>query len=186
MAHARSQRGFTLIETMVTVGIIGALATIALPAFQKYTLRAKASERTAIMLRIKQSVQDYYLRNGTTVPGGGTLDSGFNPPLPPSSAKRTLQTNMAAWNTYFSAPGGGSSVQHEIEGSVYYSYRFIVDDTPTVGRITIWAAGDLDGDGVISFKRLVFTRVSGVYQPDMAQEFPPAGEEDDSGPYATF
>ncbi|HEY6002706.1 MAG TPA: prepilin-type N-terminal cleavage/methylation domain-containing protein [Anaeromyxobacter sp.] len=186
MAHPRSQRGFTLVETMVTVGIIAALATMAIPAFQKYTLRAKASERAAIMLRIKQAVQDYYVRNGTTVPGGGILDSEFNPPLPPIPAKRILRTDLAAWNTYFSAPGGGSSLPHEIGGGVYYSYRFVVDGTPTGGSITIWAAGDLDGDGVISYKRLVFTRVNGEYQPDASQEHPPAGQEDDSGPYATF
>jgi prepilin-type N-terminal cleavage/methylation domain-containing protein len=183
MAH-RSPGGFTLIEMMVTVGIIGTLATLALPAFQKYTLRAKASERTAIMLRIKQAVQDYYVRNGVTVPGGVKLDSLYNPPLPPSATKRTMATNVKEWNTYFSAAGGGSSLQLEIEGGVYYSYRFIVEDAAGNATITVLAAGDLDGDGNISYKQFVFTRVAGTYQ--LTSEFPPPGEEDDASPYATF
>lgn len=182
MTHARSARGFTLIELMISVAVVGILATIAIPAFNKYALRAKTTERMTIMMRIRSAVQDYYLRNGTVVP----LDSGYNPPPPPTSAKRAMLTSMASWNTYFSAAGGGSSLNQEIEGAVYYSYRFVVQDTPTSGSITVYAQGDLDGDGVISYKRLVFTRVTGTYMLDPAQEYPPAGEEDDASAYATF
>lgn len=188
MTHARSPRGFTLIELMISVAVVGILATIAIPAFNKYTLRAKVSERAAIMMRIKGAVQDYYLRNGAPVPVGTSLplDSGYNPPLPPTPAKRAMLTNLAIWNTYFSAANGGSSLAEEIEGAVYYSYRFVVQDTPTSGSITVYAAGDLDGDGVISYKRLVFRRVTGTYVLDPLQEYPPAGEEDDASAYATF
>jgi prepilin-type N-terminal cleavage/methylation domain-containing protein len=184
MAHARSQRGFTLIEIMISVAIVGLLASIAVPAFQKYTLRAKVVERRSVMMNIKRAVQDYYVRTGVTVPGGGKLDSGWNPPLPPITSKRQMLTNMAAWNTYFSAAGGGSSVPLEIEGSVYYSYRFLLDETPAGATITVLAAGDLDGDGIISYKQLVYTRGGGMYQ--LTNEYPPADEEDEASAYATF
>jgi prepilin-type N-terminal cleavage/methylation domain-containing protein len=184
MAHARAQRGFTLIEVMITVAIVGLLASMAVPAFQKYTLRAKVAERRAIMMNIKRVVQDYYVRTGSTVPGGGKLDSGYNPPLPPTSSRRQMLRNMAAWNTYFSAAGSGSSVPLEIEGSVYYSYRFILEDTAASATITVLAAGDVDGDGVISYKQLVYTRGGGTYH--LTSEYPPAGEEDEASAYATF
>jgi prepilin-type N-terminal cleavage/methylation domain-containing protein len=182
MTHARSARGFTLIELMISVAVVGILATIAIPAFNKYTLRAKTTERMTIMMRIRSAVQDYYLRNGTVVP----LDSDWNPPEPPTQAKRSMLTNKKNWNTYFPAPGGGSSLPQEIEGAVYYSYRFVVTDTPASGSLYVYAEGDLDGDGVPSYKQLVFTRVTGTYMLDPSQEYPPPGEEDDASSYATF
>jgi prepilin-type N-terminal cleavage/methylation domain-containing protein len=184
MARARSPKGFTLIEVMVTAGIVGILMSIAIPNFQRLIYRAKISERTSTMLRIKKAVQDYYLRNGNAVPGGGNLDSGWNPAWPPTSVRRPMSTTLGNWNIYFTAPASGSSLPVEIEGAVYYSYRFIIQDTPTAGTITVYAAGDLDGDGVVSQKRFVFTRISGMYQ--LTSEFPLPGAEDDSGPYATF
>lgn len=184
MARARSPRGFTLIEVMVTAGIVAILASVAIPNFQRLLLRAKVSERTSTMLRIKKAVQDYYLRNGVAAPGGGTLDSGWNPPWPPTPIRRPMLTTLPTWNTYFTAPSSGSSLPVEIEGAVYYSYRFVVQDTPSMGTITVYAAGDLDGDAVVSQKQLVFTRMSGMYQ--LTSEYPAAGLEDDAGPYATF
>lgn len=184
MTRARSPRGFTLIEVMVTAAIVAILASVAIPNFQRLIFRAKISERTSTMFRIKKAVQDYYVRNGNAVPGGGSLDSGWNPAWPPRSARRMMSTTLGNWNIYFTAPGSGSSLPVEIEGAVYYSYRFIVQDTPAAGTITVYAAGDLDGDGLVSQKQLVFTRISGVYQ--LTSEFPLPGLEDDSGPYATF
>lgn len=180
MARARRPSGFTLIELMISVAIVGVLASVAIPALSRSTLRAKVSERRAIMLRIKQAIQDYQLRNGAVVSG----DSDYNPPFPPTMGKRAMATDRPLWNTYFSAEGGGSSIPAEIEGAVYYSYRFVIDDTPARGTITIWAAGDLDGDGVVSYKQIVFTRIAGAYQ--LTSETPLLGSEDDAGPYATF
>jgi prepilin-type N-terminal cleavage/methylation domain-containing protein len=186
MMRVPKSRGFTLVELMISVAIVGVLATMALPAFDKALLRAKAAERRTVMLRIKQAVNDYYLRNGTTLPPGyaSPLDSGNNPPSAPSPAKRALATDLPRWNEYFSAPGGGSSLPAEIEGGVYYSYKFIVRETPAAGSITVIASGDLDGDGVISYKQIVFTRMTGTYQ--LTSESPPEGEEDEASPYATF
>lgn len=188
MARVPRSRGFTLIELMISAAVVGVLATVALPTFEKLILRTKAAERRMVMLHIKKAVTDYYLRNGVTIPPGypSPFDSGDNPPPPtvPSGAKRALATNLPKWNEYFSAAGGGSSLPAEIEGGVFYTYRFRVVDTPAAGSITVFASGDLDADGVLSHKQIVFKRVAGTYQLD--SESPAEGEEDDASPYATF
>ncbi|WP_455207531.1 pilin [Kaarinaea lacus] len=56
-----SQQGFTLIELMIVVAILGFLATVALPAYQAYTDRTKISEVLLVADSAKSSVSDYYM-----------------------------------------------------------------------------------------------------------------------------
>ena len=58
------QQGFTLIELMIVVAIIGILAAIAIPAYQDYTVRAKLSEAIGALAAAKTSVSEYYISVG--------------------------------------------------------------------------------------------------------------------------
>jgi type IV pilus assembly protein PilA len=60
----RVQQGFTLIELMIVVAIIGILAAVALPAYQDYTIRAQVSEGMSLIGGAKTSVADYYADKG--------------------------------------------------------------------------------------------------------------------------
>jgi type IV pilus assembly protein PilA len=62
----RLQQGFTLIELMIVVAIIGILAAVALPAYQDYTIRAKMSELILAMSACRTSITEVYQSGGTT------------------------------------------------------------------------------------------------------------------------
>ena len=71
--NKKIQQGFTLIELMIVVAIIGILAAIAIPAYQNYTIRAQVSEGLTLASPVQTAIAEYYQENGSVTTNLSTL-----------------------------------------------------------------------------------------------------------------
>ena len=89
----RKQQGFTLIELMIVVAIIGILASIAIPAYQDYTIRAQVSEGFSLAAAAKVAVAEDFLNEG--VPPVNRTDAGMTANATDTSGKYVVSVAIA-------------------------------------------------------------------------------------------
>ncbi|HEZ5056320.1 TPA: pilin [Neisseria meningitidis] len=105
------QKGFTLIELMIVIAIVGILAAVALPAYQDYTARAQVSEAILLAEGQKSAVTEYYLNHGEWP--GGNSDAGV---ASSSTIKGKYVQKVEVKNGVVTATMASSNVNKEIKG----------------------------------------------------------------------
>lgn len=155
----KALRGFTLIELMIVVAILGILAAVAIPAFLNYMKRSKTSEASINIKTIMDGAITYFdAEHGTK--------SHYLPatvPLTPSDVSKGEKNDIATHLTDFTGEETWKALGFAPDRDFYYSYSFVqdcADDEACTDDNTaeVIAKGDLDADGEVS----VFSRTATV------------------------
>ncbi|MEZ4333515.1 MAG: prepilin-type N-terminal cleavage/methylation domain-containing protein [Myxococcota bacterium] len=138
-------RGFTLIELMIVVAILGILASVAIPSFINYQLSSKRTEAYANLASLAKAQKAYFAEFNEFVPA--LVEPSTTLSVNPTSVTRS----KAALATSFATVGWVP------DGDVFFDYDTATPDQPWSGTctcveacFTATAYGDLDGDGTMS------------------------------------
>ncbi|MFY9328274.1 MAG: type IV pilin protein [Georgfuchsia sp.] len=132
LAHAKRNSGFTLLELMIVVAIIGILAAVAIPSYNEYVMRSRITEAVAGLSDMRVKMEQYFQDNRSYT---GACTAGTLAPIPADTASFDFTCDIPdSLNYTVTATGTGS-----MAGFVYTIDQDNTRTTDSVG--TGWSGG---------------------------------------------
>jgi type IV pilus assembly protein PilA len=133
----KKQQGFTLIELMIVIAIVGILAAIALPAYQDYTVRAKVTEGLVAMAEAKTTIAEYYSANNYLPDTATIAGINTNPDTAIVASILYTSTNVTG------LPLLAAVIKQAIIPNGTADYSFVLSGTTASGNRIIWVCKPL-------------------------------------------
>ena len=133
----KMQKGFTLIELMIVIAIIGILAAIAIPAYQNYTIRSQVTEGLSLADGWKTSISEYYAQNGKFPLGAAVAPSANQIAITGASVGKYVSAITLVAGGQIQVAYGGSQANAKLPAADVLTFTPGLDTNQDV----IWVCG---------------------------------------------
>ncbi|MBW2293905.1 MAG: prepilin-type N-terminal cleavage/methylation domain-containing protein [Deltaproteobacteria bacterium] len=145
----RRTAGFTLIELMIVVSIVGLLSSVAIPNYMRFQMKTKSTEAKTSLAAIRTAEESYFSEYGRYAPATP------NPVEIPGSSKTTFSPANVGFQRLGFSP----------EGTVYFSYAVAVPVAANASGFSADAGADLDSNGIYQYWAFVKESSDGTRTP---------------------
>jgi type IV pilus assembly protein PilA len=152
------QKGFTLIELMIVIAIIGILAAIAIPAYQNYTIRSQVTEGLSLADGFKTAISEFYDQNGAFPVNATVAGSATSIAAAAVTGKYVSAINVV--NGQIQVIYGGVQVNKKILGNI-----LSLSPGLDVNNDIIWVCGTATAPALATAPPATTTNIANQYLP---------------------